>query len=527
MTAFNRVRRFGQSFRFRLFMIFTLGTALVTVILTSSYILHETAALRTRSTERARLLASVLAANAHLPLFGGDGTTLRRLADEMRQLPEVAEVLISGHGPAPIEIRSGKAASDTISVSLPVVSRPDNDLENLAMAGEGMKPIRLGEVRISLSTAGQQHAIRTQATSTALYATLFWMLVVTVSYAALRRLTDSFQRLMEGLAAMRAGNLKIRLPLTGSDEPSQAARAVNELAGALQLREEENSRLQTELLNSMRIRMEEDKQQIMAKLIQTNRMTSLGLLVSSMAHEINNPNGAIRLDGNFLVRMLHEAAPALEHAAREDAGFRIGGLRLDEAREELFRAAENIIRNTNRIETVIKDLRSYSLGADKPFLPDTDLNRVVAGALTIIRAHGHFTNADISGEPAPDLPGVNGSHHQLEQVVVNLLLNALQSLPSQGGTVVVGTAFDPASNEVVVSVRDTGEGITPENLARLFEPFFSTRIKSGGSGLGLYISNFIVGEHGGRLEFDSEVGSGTIVRMRLPAAHPSPAAQRG
>jgi signal transduction histidine kinase len=263
-----------------------------------------------------------------------------------------------------------------------------------------------------------------------------------------------------------------------------------------------------------------ERQSIMARLIQTNRMTSLGLLVSSMAHEINNPNGAIRLDSNFLGKVLNGMVPALEKIACEDHGYTICGMGFDAALKEIFLAHKNIIHNSERIDSVIKDLRAYSLGACTPFVPNIDLNRVVSGALTIIRAHGHFTNATIREDLYPALPLICGSHYQLEQIVVNLLLNALQSLPYQGGKVTIATASSPDTREILITIRDTGEGIPPENIARLYEPFFSTRIETGGSGLGLYISNFIISEHGGRLEFESEVGIGTTVVMHLPLTLP-------
>lgn len=263
-----------------------------------------------------------------------------------------------------------------------------------------------------------------------------------------------------------------------------------------------------------------ERQSIMAKLIQTNRMTSLGLLVSSMAHEINNPNGAIKLDGNFLGKMLNDMVPTLKKIAIEDPGFTICGMGFEDALKEIFLAHKNIIHNSNRIDSVIKDLRAYSLGAGTPFVQNIDLKRVVRGALTIIRAHGHFTNASIREDLSPDLPLINGSHYQLEQIVVNLLLNALQSLPYQGGKVTIGTASNPETSEILITIRDTGVGIPPEHIARLYEPFFSTHIETGGSGLGLYISNFIISEHGGRLEFESEVGVGTTVVMHLPLTQP-------
>lgn len=520
MSLLLRLNRFRNSFRFRLFIIFTLGTALITFFLTATYIIRERNEFREHTAERARLLVAVLAGNARLPLFGNDRALLQRLAEETAQQPDVMEVHINNsYGVAVADIHHGAAVAGTITESLKITSHAEESPQLLAMTGE-KDPISLGEVRVSLDTSRLDDSIRKMAVSIALYATIFWLIVITVSYIGLNRLTRSYRRLMEGLAAMRVGNLETRIPVEGNDEPSQAARSANELAEALQQREADNKALQEKLISAMRIQVQEEKQQIMAKLIQTNRMTSLGLLVSSMAHEINNPNGAIRLDGNFLGKMLNDMAPVLEKVACENPGLNICGMGFEVALKEIFLAHKNIIHNSDRIDSVIKDLRAYSLGASTPFVPSIDLNRVVSSALTIIRAHGHFTNASIREDLSPVLPLISGSHYQLEQIVVNLLLNALQSLPYQGGKVTIGTAFSPETGEVLISIRDTGAGIAPEHIARLYEPFFSTRIETGGSGLGLYISNFIINEHGGRLEFESEVGVGTTVIMHLPLPLP-------
>ncbi len=504
------------SFRFRLFAIFTLGTALITFALTFSYIERVRNEFREHATGRALLLAKLLAGNARLPLFANDQTSIQKLAEETARQIDVAEVKICNvNGTVVAEAHHGDVGTHLITEHLAITSSPEEDVSNLALTGSS-KPIPLGEAFVSLDSTRLDKSIRQVTTSTACYSITFWLIVTLLSYLVLTRMTNSYEKLLAGLSAMRGGNFTVRIPITDRDEPNQAAHSLNELADALQQRDAENMLLQEKLIDALRLEVQNEKQQVMAKLIQTNRMTSLGLLVSSMAHEINNPNGAIRLDGNFLGKMLHNMMPLLEEAAGGDDNLRLSGLRFAEARDEIFRAHENIIRHTNRIEAVIKDLRAYSLGVNSPFTSDIDINQVVTGALTIIQAHGQYTNAVISEKLRSELPAIRGSRNQLEQVVVNLLLNALQSMPSQGGRVSVSTAVNCDTSEVTITVSDSGIGIPPEHIARLFEPFFSTRIDSGGSGLGLYISNFIVSEHGGLLTFESEVGLGTVVTMHLP-----------
>ncbi|NTW99980.1 MAG: GHKL domain-containing protein, partial [Geobacteraceae bacterium] len=117
---------------------------------------------------------------------------------------------------------------------------------------------------------------------------------------------------------------------------------------------------------------------------------------------------------------------------------------------------------------------------------------------------------------APDLPKITGNQYQLEQVVVNLLLNAMQAIPDNKGSVTIRTEYSAETAEVDIVVMDQGTGIRPEVRKHLFEAFFSTKIDKGGSGLGLYISNFIVSEHKGRLTIDSGKKGGTVATVHLP-----------
>jgi polar amino acid transport system substrate-binding protein len=118
---------------------------------------------------------------------------------------------------------------------------------------------------------------------------------------------------------------------------------------------------------------------------------------------------------------------------------------------------------------------------------------------------------------ADELPTVRGNSQQLEQVLINVILNALQALPERSRGVFIEASAGPAADEVSIRVRDEGEGISREHLDSLTDPFFSTRGDSGGTGLGLSISQSIIDRHGGRIRFDSAKGRGTTVTITLPA----------
>jgi signal transduction histidine kinase len=348
-------------------------------------------------------------------------------------------------------------------------------------------------------------------------ALFFWLIVTLISYQILIWVTRALDPLTSGIRAIRGGDYVFRIDTNTHDDLGEAAKEVNELAEELQRRDYETKKLQQEIFDLMKLEVKEERRKIMAKLIQTNRMTALGLLVSSAAHEVNTPNGAIKLAALQIGKTWKDTVPVLDQVAEEEGDFSLGGIEYSQVRKELPRAMEAIIRGSERIDEVIKDLRAYSLGERNDLWADVVLNQVVADALTIIRAHGNRNSIQIVCSLDQDIPAVHGNKYQLEQVVTNLILNAIQSIPSgRSGTVTISTSCDLKRPEVILSVRDDGEGISQEVMANLMEPFYTTRMDNGGSGLGLYISNFIISEHKGYLEVESEVEHGTVITVRIP-----------
>jgi len=207
----------------------------------------------------------------------------------------------------------------------------------------------------------------------------------------------------------------------------------------------------------------------------------------------------------------------LEQVTKDEGEFTIGGLPFSVARPEILGAIESVINNADRVGRVINDLRAYNLGEKSDFAPGVSVNRVVSDAMTIIRAHGSQGGVSIQPLMASELPDITGNQYQLVQVVVNLLLNAMQATGNVQGVVQICTEFCNKKNVVRIVVRDYGAGIAPDVQKHLFEPFFSTRIERGGSGLGLYISRFIVNEHKGELIISSDQSEGTVAIVSLPA----------
>jgi PAS domain S-box-containing protein len=264
-------------------------------------------------------------------------------------------------------------------------------------------------------------------------------------------------------------------------------------------------------------RAEEEKKSIQAKLIQTNKMTSLGLLVSGMAHEVNNPNNSIKFSAHVLARTWSDMLPILDSYSRAEGDFVIGGHQYSQIREALPQLISGITDSSRRIEGIIKNLRDFVRKGQSDLSMLIDMNRIVSVSASIlnsqIKMHTNYFRFDLDER----VPQVRGNSQQLEQVVINLIMNALQSLPNKDGSVCVSTSFDEQAGQAIIRVSDTGYGMPADVKMRLFEPFFSTKLDSGGTGLGLAISNVIIKDHRGFLEFESEPGKGTtaIVKMSV------------
>ncbi|WP_111415181.1 transporter substrate-binding domain-containing protein [Billgrantia lactosivorans] len=259
------------------------------------------------------------------------------------------------------------------------------------------------------------------------------------------------------------------------------------------------------------------------QLIQADKMASLGVLVSGVAHEINNPSSLLLLNLPVLREAWADAEPILEAHYRAHGDFSFGGLPYSRMREEIPGMIDDMQEGTRRIKRIVGDLKDFARqGGDEP--ADTvDLNAVVATAVRLVDNSIRQATGRFEIQYADDLPPLVGNAQRIEQVVINLVLNACQALerPTQG--IRLTTRHERAEERVVLEVCDEGRGIAPEAMHRLTDPFFTTRRECGGTGLGLSVSAGIVAEHQGSLTFDSRPGHGTRATLSLPSAKPGAA----
>lgn len=254
------------------------------------------------------------------------------------------------------------------------------------------------------------------------------------------------------------------------------------------------------------------------QLVQADKMAALGVLVSGMAHEINNPNGLILLNLPTVAESAKDVNPILEKHFQENGDFRMGGLPYSQMRKEMPHLLNEMHDAAKRIRRIVEDLKHFSRRSDASYDDLIDINEVVKTSVRLVDNSLRQATSRYNVHYTGHLPKVRGNFQRLEQVVVNLILNACQALPNPDCGIFVSTLYGGDSGAVIIQISDQGIGIPPEHLSRLTDPFFTTKRESGGTGLGLAISDGIIREHGGHMQFESIPGEGTTVVIILPAA---------
>jgi two-component system NtrC family sensor kinase len=241
---------------------------------------------------------------------------------------------------------------------------------------------------------------------------------------------------------------------------------------------EEKVRQRTEEVTAMQVRV-----------AQSERLASLGMLAAGVAHEVNNPLGGILA----LTALTLEDLPA-DHPSR--------------------RNLEVVVQQTERCRDIVKGLLDFSRQSDVT-MEELEINAVLDQTLELVSRQSAFFNVGIERAWGEDLPCITGDRSQLQQVFLNILVNAVQAMDERG-VITIRTAA--RAGEVEVAIADTGCGIPAAAIDRIFDPFFTTREGGYGTGLGLAIAYGIVTRHRGHIHVQSTVGKGTTFTIRLPAS---------
>jgi two-component system NtrC family sensor kinase len=229
-------------------------------------------------------------------------------------------------------------------------------------------------------------------------------------------------------------------------------------------------------------------------LIQAEKLTSLGQMAASIAHEVNNPLAGILVYTQLLSKKIADDKFSKETAL-----------------DYLAKMNSELTRSTRLIRNLLDFARQ-----SPPSLRAVSINDVISKAFDLAAHSAKLQNIEVIKELSPSLPNIMADFDQLQQVCTNLILNAIQAMPEGGRLTLRTLTYD---SWLKVEVEDTGCGISPENMRKLFIPFFTTKGKRKGVGLGLAVAYGIVQHHQGRIEVQSKEGEGTTFTVYLPIRH--------
>jgi two-component system NtrC family sensor kinase len=304
-------------------------------------------------------------------------------------------------------------------------------------------------------------------------------------------------RLMEATAAVSNMQLDHPIETRGGSELAELARSFDRMRERLRVTMAELGHL----AQGLEAKVEERSAQLAVareKLVQSDRLASLGQLAASVAHEINNPLAGVLNVARLMQRLLRDDGVPPE--------------RLEEFRRYLAQVASE----TTRASRIVADLLAFSRRS-RPGNGPADVNAVVHATLAVVRHKLDLAGVAVNLDLAPALPAVGGDASQLEQVVMNLVINGAEAMGA-GGTLSIRSFPVASGGAVALEVRDGGAGIPASVLPRIFDPFFTTKDAGAGVGLGLAVVYGIVKAHGGDIEVSSAVGAGTTFRVTLPTA---------
>ena len=268
---------------------------------------------------------------------------------------------------------------------------------------------------------------------------------------------------------------------------------------------------------TQRKKYQEEEKMRLEELAHADKMITLGTLVSGVAHEINNPTNFITLNTPLLRESWHGSRSILDDYYQQNGDFNVGRFKYSLLRNKVDQLLDGISEGAKRIQRIVTSLKDYARPDPSEMNQSVEINKVLQNAVTLLHSSINKKTDLFETSLEESMPVVYGSEQKIEQVIINLIQNALESLSDSNKVIKMSSHFSTADNKIVIEVEDNGSGMSEEILLRILDPFFTTKRSTGGTGLGLPIANNIVQDHGGSLSFASSVGKGTKATLSLPS----------
>jgi len=267
----------------------------------------------------------------------------------------------------------------------------------------------------------------------------------------------------------------------------------------------------------IRIRDITDARFMEGELIQSEKLASLGLLVSGIAHEINNPNNFVSFNIPILRDYLKRLIPFVEEHAKVNQDLELFGMSYPEFRKDIFKLLDNVEHGSSRINFIVSDLREFSRKKDKKEHVWLDIRQVIEKAVAMCRGKIEKMVKSFELNIPESLPPILADLETLEQILVNILINAAQAADKEDSRVRLSVKLGNSwRDHLIIEVSDNGCGMDEETKAKIYDPFFTTKGPEEGTGLGLYVCRNLIEGLGGRIEVESEPGQGSSFHIILP-----------
>lgn len=260
-----------------------------------------------------------------------------------------------------------------------------------------------------------------------------------------------------------------------------------------------------------------DEKMLQRRMVQTEKLSSIGFLVSGVAHEINNPNNFISFNIPILKEYLNELILIIDDYANEHKNYELLGMSYPEFRKDIFKLVDNIENGSRRINIVVSNLREMSRPKTGVETDWTDIKEVIEKSVSICRSKINRLVKSFEVDIVEDMPLIYTDSETIELVVINLLINAAQAADKENSWIRLNvTLGDSSQNQLIIEVTDNGCGMDEKVKNRVFDPFYTTKTPSEGTGLGLSLCYNSIEKLGGHIEVDSELGKGSTFKVTLP-----------
>jgi len=493
------------------------------------FLVREVRDAREKLAQKGTILARNLAANVELGVFTRNQETLAARAEEVLGESDAVFVAVLDDSGSPLYSRAGKGfqmpspsalatatgqgappategggdirlvreplhQEEVYLFSFPVMTHKGSSVgEEIgflpdANAGKSMRKDRIGSVLIGLSSQGRSLEIHRLKRVLGIATMVVIAIGITLTVLLVRIVVEPVKQLVEATRRIAQGDLDILLHVNTQDEIGELARSFNQMTLKLQNSRQELERTNLMLEQKVQARTRE-LEEAQNQLVQAEKMSVVGQLVSGVAHELNNPLAGVLGYSQLLLRM--------------------------EVPREVKRGLERIESEAERCKRIVQNLLIFAR-KNRPQKRPIDINGVVESVLELKEYQFKVDNVRVMKDLAPRLPLTMADSGLLQQVIMNIVHNAQQAMNGGKREAILTVRSRGEKGTIHLEIADTGPGIAPGNLNRIFDPFFTTKEVGQGTGLGLSICYGIIQEHRGRIWAESREGEGTTFHVQIP-----------